>query len=109
MAVSENAVEDKFHQIFQIFETSDRELGEDLWLIAERILLYRLTRAGEQKRIELASVVHLIHKIVSETIGVEKLSRKLFSLTIQLRMDSKAVRRQIFPSSSRRWSTKLKE
>jgi hypothetical protein len=80
MAVSESAVEDKFHEIFQIFETSDRELGEDLWLIAERILLFRLTRAGELKRIELASMVHLIHEIVSETGGVEKLSPEIIQL-----------------------------
>ena len=77
---SESTSEDKFQQILQIFEASDRELGEDLWLIAERIMLYRLTRAGEQKRIELASMVHLIREIMSETDGAQNLSPEIVQL-----------------------------
>jgi len=72
--------EDKFEQMIQIFEASDRELGEDLWLIAERIMLYRLTRAGEQKRIELGSMVHLIREIMAETQGAENLSPEIVQL-----------------------------
>ena len=43
-------------------------------------MLYRLTRAGEQKRIELASMVHLIHEIMSETEAAEKLSPEIVQL-----------------------------
>src|SRR5579864_4103098 len=80
MAVSESSSEDKFKQIFQIFEASDRGLGEDLWLIAERIMLYRLTRAGEQKRKELASMVHLVRQIMLETEGTKNLSSEIAQL-----------------------------
>lgn len=109
MSVPESSSEDKFQEIFQIFESSDRDLGEDLWLIAERIMLYRLTRAGEQKRIELASMVHLIHEIMSETEAAEKLSPEIVHLIIQLRTDSKAIQRRTFLWSSRLWSTKRKK
>ena len=71
---------DNVGQILQVVETADGSLGEDLWLIAERIMLYRLTRAGEQKRIELASMVHLIRRIISETIGEENLTPELLQL-----------------------------
>jgi hypothetical protein len=70
----------QFEQILQTAEAADASLGEDLWLIAERILLFRLTRAGEQKRVELASMVHLIRKIISDTIGQEKLSPELVKM-----------------------------
>jgi hypothetical protein len=78
MEGSDLSPENKYQKILQIFETSDRELGEDLWLIAERIMLYRLTRAGEQKRLELASMVHLIKEIMSETEG--NLSKEIIQL-----------------------------
>ena len=47
-------------------EFADNELGLDLWLIAEQLMLFRLTRAGDQKRYELASLVHAIHEIKSQ-------------------------------------------
>jgi hypothetical protein len=71
---------DKFNQILQLVETSDSSLGEDLWLIAERIMLYRLTRAGELKRVELAGMVHLLRRIVSETRGEQTVSSELLEL-----------------------------
>jgi len=43
-------------------------------------MLYRLTRAGEQKRIELASMVHLLKRIVSETQGEQNLPLELIEL-----------------------------
>ena len=80
MSDSASYSKEKLQQIVQIFETSDRELGEDLWLIAERIMLYRLTRAGEQKRLELASMVHLIRQIMSATEGSQNLSPEIVQL-----------------------------
>src|SRR5271165_1635332 len=77
---SASSYEERLQSIVQQFETSDIELGEDLWLIAERIMLYRLTRAGEQKRIELVSMVHLIREIMSETEGTQNLSPELVQL-----------------------------
>lgn len=67
-------------QILLAAESADASLGEDLWLIAERIMLYRLTRAGEQKRLELASMVHLFRKIISETRGEQNLPPELTEL-----------------------------
>jgi len=67
-------------QILQVAETADSSLGEDLWLIAERIMLYRLTRAGDQKRVELAAMVHLLRRIVSETQGEQNLTPELLQL-----------------------------
>ncbi len=43
-------------------------------------MLYRLTRAGEQKRIELASMVHLLRRIISETLGEQNLTTELLQL-----------------------------
>lgn len=71
---------ERLQQIVQIAEAADNSLGEDLWLIAERIMLFRLTRAGEQKRLELASLVHLLVRIVSETQGKENLPSELVQL-----------------------------
>jgi len=70
----------ELEQIQRVVESADASLGEDLWLIAERIMLYRLTRAGEQKRIELASEVHLLRKIISETRGEQNLPSELVVL-----------------------------
>jgi hypothetical protein len=67
-------------QILQVAEAADTSLGEDLWLIAERIMLFRLTRAGEQKRLELASMVHLLRKILTETQGESSLPPELIEL-----------------------------
>jgi len=67
-------------QLLQTAESADFSLGEDLWLIAERIMLYRLTRAGEQKRIELASMVHLVRRIISETQGELNIPIEIVSL-----------------------------
>jgi hypothetical protein len=67
-------------QIVQVAETANLSFGEDLWLIAERIMLYRLTRAGDQKRIELASMVHLLKRIISETQGDQNIPPELAEL-----------------------------
>jgi hypothetical protein len=61
----------KYQQIVQTVEFADNELGLDLWLIAERLMLYRLTRAGEQKRYELASLVHAIRETKVQSKGEE--------------------------------------
>ena len=71
---------EQLQQMIEIAESTDTSLGEDLWLIAERIMLYRLTRAGEQKRVELASMVHLLRKIISETEGEASLPSELVQL-----------------------------
>ena len=71
---------EEVQQILQVVESADTNLGEDLWLIAERIMLYRLTRAGEQKRLELASMVHLLRKVISESQGVQNLPPDLIQL-----------------------------
>ncbi len=71
---------ERLQQILQVAEAADMALGEDLWLIAERIMLYRLTRAGEQKRVELASMVHLLRRIISETQGEVNLPPELVQL-----------------------------
>jgi hypothetical protein len=71
---------EKFQQLLQVAEAADVSLGEDLWLIAERIMLYRLTRAGEQKRMELAAMVRLLRKIISDTQGEANLSSELVEL-----------------------------
>ncbi len=71
---------ERLQQILQVAEAADIALGEDLWLIAERIMLYRLTRAGEQKRVELASMVHLLRRIISETQGEVNLPPELVQL-----------------------------
>jgi hypothetical protein len=62
----ENFAAEKFHSLIQTMEFADNELGLDLWLIAEQLMLFRLTRAGERKRYELASLVHAIHEIKSQ-------------------------------------------
>jgi len=74
-------MEDHVQQLVQVAGAADAGLGEDLWLIAERIMLYRLTRAGEQKRVELASMVNLLIKIISETQGKENLPPELSQLS----------------------------
>lgn len=71
---------ERLQQILQTAEAADISLGEDLWLIAERIMLDRLTRAGNQKRIELASMVHLVHRIMSESLGELNIPIELVSL-----------------------------
>jgi hypothetical protein len=67
----------RYQQIVQIAEFADNELGLDLWLIAERLMLYRLTRAGDQKRYELASLVHAIRDIMSFSRGEEAIPSKI--------------------------------
>ena len=67
--VQNEALPGQYQQILQTIEFADNELGLDLWLIAERLMLYRLTRAGEQKRYELASLVHAIREIKSQSKG----------------------------------------
>jgi hypothetical protein len=71
---------ERLQQLIQVTEVADASFGEDLWLIAERIMLFRLTRAGEQKRWELAAMVHLLRKIFSETQGEAKLPPDLIEL-----------------------------
>jgi hypothetical protein len=71
---------EQLQQILQTVEAADFGLGEDLWLIAERIMLYRLTRAGEQKRVELAAMVHTLRRIMSETQGELNIPIELVSL-----------------------------
>ncbi len=63
----ENLAADKFQSMFHAMEFADNELGLDLWLIAEQLMLFRLTRSGERKRYELASLVHAISEIKSES------------------------------------------
>jgi hypothetical protein len=71
---------EKLQELLRVTEAADMSLGEDLWLIAERIMLFRLTRAGEQKRLELAAMVHLLRRIISETQGEQKLPPDLVQL-----------------------------
>jgi hypothetical protein len=71
---------EKLQQLMQVTEAADTSLGEDLWLIAERIMLFRLTRAGEQKRLELAAMVHLLRKIITETQGEPNVPPELLEL-----------------------------
>jgi hypothetical protein len=71
---------EKLQQLLQLVEVADAGLGEDLWLIAERIMLFRLTRAGEQKRLELAAMVHLLRRIISETQGESMVPPELVQL-----------------------------
>jgi hypothetical protein len=71
---------EKLQQMLLVVESADASLGEDLWLIAERILLYRLTRAGDKKRTELAAMVHLLRRIISETNGEQYLPIELIQL-----------------------------
>jgi hypothetical protein len=71
---------EKLQQLLQLVEVADAGLGEDLWLIAERIMLFRLTRAGEQKRLELAAMVHLLRKIIAETQGEPMVPSELVQL-----------------------------
>jgi len=71
---------EKLQQLVQVVEAADAGLGEDLWLIAERIMLFRLTRAGEQKRLELATMVHLLRKIIAETQGEQLVPPELAQL-----------------------------
>ena len=71
---------EKLQELLRVTEAADVSLGEDLWLIAERIMLFRLTRAGEQKRLELAAMVHLLRRIISETQGEQNLPSDLLQL-----------------------------
>jgi len=71
---------EKLQELLRVTEAADLSLGEDLWLIAERIMLFRLTRAGEQKRLELAAMVHLLRRIISETQGEQNLLPDLVQL-----------------------------
>ena len=71
---------EKLQELLRVTEAADLSLGEDLWLIAERIMLFRLTRAGEQKRLELAAMVHLLRRIISETQGEQNLPSDLLQL-----------------------------
>lgn len=73
-------VAERLQQLVQVTEAADAGLGEDLWLIAERIMLYRLTRAGQQKRLELATMVNLLIRIISETQGKQNLPPELSEL-----------------------------
>jgi len=71
---------EKLQELLRVTEAADVSLGEDLWLIAERIMLFRLTRAGDQKRLELAAMVHLLRRIISETQGEQNLPSDLLQL-----------------------------
>ncbi|MDA4111047.1 MAG: hypothetical protein OK439_00800 [Thaumarchaeota archaeon] len=70
----------RYEKIIEAFEVADSELGLDLWLIAERLMLYRLTRAGEQKRDELATLVHAIREIMSQSQGAGAVSSEIATL-----------------------------
>ncbi len=67
-------------QLLQAVEVADAGFGGDLWLIAERIMLFRLARAGVQKRLELAAMVHLLRRIFSETQGEAMVPPELIQL-----------------------------
>lgn len=69
-----------YQGLVEDLERADNELGEDLWLIAERIMLYRLTRAGEQKRFELGLLVNAIREIVSGTEGADSVPKEIIEL-----------------------------
>jgi hypothetical protein len=71
---------DNYQQLLQTLDFADNELGLDLWLIAEQLMLFRLTRAGEQKRYELAVLVHAIHEIKSQSEGEAAVPREIISL-----------------------------
>jgi len=71
---------DVYQQLLQTVELADNELGLDLWLIAEQLMLFRLTRAGEQKRYELAFLVHAIREIKSKTEGEAAVPPEIIAL-----------------------------
>jgi hypothetical protein len=71
---------EKLQELVQVAEAANASLGEDLWLIAERIMLFRLTRVSDQKRLELAAMVHLLRKIFTETQGEQNVPPELLQL-----------------------------
>ena len=71
---------DKYQQLLQTVEFADNELGLDLWLIAEQLMLFRLTRAGEQKRYELAFLVHAMREIKSQSEGEAAVPPEIIAL-----------------------------
>jgi hypothetical protein len=55
----------KYQELIQLvdrLERADAEFGQDLWLMAERIILSRLTRSQDKKR-DLDSIFHVIQQI----------------------------------------------
>jgi hypothetical protein len=81
LADIENATEGgEYQQLFEVAQFADEELGMDLWLLAERLMLFRLTRAAERKRYELASLVHAIHEIKSQSQGEASVPSKIVAL-----------------------------
>ena len=79
----------KYQDLLLELSNSDRALGEDLWLIAERIMLHRLTRAGWQKRTELALLVHAIREIISEAEGALAVPNEIIELDEAAKQDFK--------------------
>ena len=71
---------DVYQQLLQTVEFADNELGLDLWLIAEQLMLFRLTRAGEQKRYELAFLVHAIRDIKAQAEGEAAVPPEIIAL-----------------------------
>lgn len=56
---------EKYQEIIQLTESierADKEFGQDLWLIAERIALHRITKESDGKT-ELDSIFHTIQSI----------------------------------------------
>ena len=49
-------------QLIDRLERADQEFGQDLWLMAERIVLGRLTRS-QDKQADLNSIFHVIEQI----------------------------------------------
>jgi hypothetical protein len=70
----------KYGPLLEDIDRADFDLGADLWLIAERIMLYRLTRAGFQKRIELAGLVRAITDIISGAEGASAVPKEVREL-----------------------------
>jgi uncharacterized protein (UPF0147 family) len=55
----------KYQELIQLvdrLERGDAEFGQDLWLMAERIILSRLTRSQDKKS-DLDSIFHVIQQI----------------------------------------------
>jgi len=71
---------DRYKELLNDLERADSELGLDLWLIAERIMLHRLTRAGGLKRVELTILVHAIKNIISEIEGPTAIPGEILDL-----------------------------
>lgn len=90
----------KYRSLLEDLDRANGEFGEDLWLIAERIILYRLTRAGLQKRVELATLVHAIRGIISELEGVSSVPPQIEALDKsaeqQFRGESEGNLREVF-------------